>query len=68
MQRDVDLVEIALCGAVGAVMGADIAMPRDLPLNWTVVAVLSAMGLVVGAATGSRILDWIQDRMDGLWW
>ncbi|HUY31806.1 MAG TPA: hypothetical protein VMV69_03430 [Pirellulales bacterium] len=68
MRRDVDLIEMALCGAVGALLGADAAIPRNLPMNWTVVAVLAGAGFVIGAVAGGAILDWIQDRLDGLWW
>ena len=68
VRREIDLIEMALCGAVGAVMGADAAMPRDLPLSWSFVAVLAGAGFMIGAALGGRILDWIQDRLDGLWW
>ncbi len=67
MRREIDLIEMALCGAAGAVMGADAAIPRDLPLSWSVVAVMAGTGFMVGAALGGKILDWIQDRLDGLW-
>lgn len=68
MRREIDLIEVALCGAVGAVMGADAAIPSEAPLNWSVVAVLAGAGFMIGAALGGKFLDWIQDRLDGLWW
>jgi len=37
-------------------------------LNWSVVAVLAGAGFMIGAALGGKFLDWIQDRLDGLWW
>jgi len=68
VRREIDLVEMALCGAVGAVMGADAAIPGEPPLSWSIVAVLAGTGFIVGAALGGKFLDWVQDRLGGLWW